>query len=74
MTRHVLRRLEHLSSAQLAELSTEVTAEHHRRATEVWGVAESELTPEPAPNTIAVEMNTREVIRYYVYFTVDSQT
>ena len=74
MTRHMLRRLEHLSLAQLAELSAEATAEQHRRATEVWGVAESELTPEPAPNTIAVEVNTRKVIRYYVHFTVDSQT
>ena len=74
MTRHMLRRLEHLSSAQLAELSTEVTAEHHRRATEVWGVAASELTPEPVPNTIPVEVNTKKVIRYYVDFTADSQT
>ena len=74
MTRHMLRRLEHLSSAQLAELCTEVTAAHHRRTTEVWGVAESELTPEPAPNTIPVEVNTKKVIRYYVDFTADSQT
>ena len=73
MTRHMLRRLEHLSSAQLAELCTEVTAAHHRRTTEVWGVAESELTPEPALNTIAVEVNTKKVIIYYVDFTADSQ-
>ena len=74
MTRRMLWRLEHLSLAQLAELSAAATAEQHRRAMEIWGVAESTLTPEPAPNTIAVEVNTRKVIRYYVYFTVDSQT
>ena len=70
----MLRRLEDLSPAQLTELSAEVTAEHQRRAMEVWGVAESEPTPEPAPNTVAAEVNTRKVIRCYVYFTADSQT
>ena len=74
MARHMLRRLEDLSYPQLTELSREVTAERQRRATEVWGVFESEPTPEPAPNTIAAEVKRRKVIRCYVYLTADSQT
>ena len=74
MARHMLRRLEDLSFAELTELSAEVTAERQRRATEVWGVVESEPTPEPAPNTIAAEVKRRKVIRCYVYLTADSQT
>ena len=74
MARHMLRRLEDLSYSQLTELSREVTAERQRRATEVWGVSESEPTPEPAPNTIAAEVRRRKVIRCYVYLTANSQT
>ena len=74
MARHMLRRLEDLSVSQLADLSAEVSAEHQRRATEVWGVEQSEPTPEPAPNAIAAEVNTRKDIRCYVYFTADDQT
>ena len=74
MARHMLRSLEDLSYPQLTELSREVTAERQRRATEVWGVVESEPTPEPAPNTIAAEVKRRKVIRCYVYLTADSQT
>ena len=74
MARHMLRRLEDLLDSQLTELSREVTEERQRRATEVWGVSESEPTPEPAPNTIAAEVKRRKVIRCYVYLTADSQT
>ena len=70
----MLRKLEDLSVAELADLSAEVSAEHQRRASEVWGVALSEPTPEPAPNAIAAEMDTRNVFRCYVYFTADSRT
>ena len=74
MARHMLRRLEDLSVSQLADLSAEVSAEHQRRASEVWGVAPSEPTPEPAPHGIGAEVNTRKVIRCYVYLTADDQT
>ena len=74
MARHMLRRLEELSVCQLADLSAEVSAEHQRRASEVWGVVPSEPTPEPAPNAIAAEMDRRKVVRCHVYFTADSRT
>ena len=74
MARHMLRGLEDLSNAELAELSFELSEERQRRATDVWGVVESEPTPEPAPNTIAAEVKRRKVIRCYVYLTADSQT
>ena len=70
----MLRKLENLSVLELADLSAEVSAEHRRRATEVWGVVPSEPTPEPAPNAIAAEMVRRKVVRCYVYCTTDSRT
>ena len=73
MARHMLRSLEDLSYPQLTELSREVTAERQRRATEVWGVFESEPASEPAPNTIAPEVRRRRDIRCHVYLTADSQ-
>ena len=74
MARHMLRRLENLSVSELAELSAEVSAEHQRRASEVWGVAPSEPTPEPAPNVVAAEIDRRKVVRCDVYLTEDSRT
>ena len=77
MARHMLRRLEDLSASELADLSAELSAEHQRRASEIWGVAPSEPTPEPAPNAIAAEMSRmvrRRVVSCRVYFTADGQT
>ena len=68
----MLRRLEDISYPQLTELSREVTAERQRRATEVWGVFESEPASEPAPNTIAPQVRRRRDIRCHVYLTADS--
>ena len=74
MARHMLRKLEDLSVSELADLSAEVSAEHQRRASEVWGVVPSEPTPEPAPKAIAAEMDRRKVVRCHVSYTTDSRT
>ena len=72
----MLRKLEDLSVPELSDLSAEVSAEHQRRASEVWGIALSEPTPEPAPNAIAAETDGRRVVRCHVFFlfTADSRT